>query len=137
MSSGVAARAAGTAMKVASHAGIRAFTGRETTARRRIRRRIEKDPQKKRPPWAGGLPIDSTEMYASELEGRTQVEGAADLGLEQRVFAHAVDEQRVAFVGQVLHFEDQREVVVDVPGRRAVDEQVRLVALQVAARRCR
>src|SRR5690348_11310573 len=91
--------------------------------------------QKKETALSGGLSIAA--LPGSELEGCTQIEGAANLGLEQCVFTHAVDEQRVALVGQVLRFEDQGEVVVDVPRGRAVDEQVGLVALQVATRRGR
>src|SRR5688572_14790626 len=40
-------------------------------------------------------PLFSSTRPALELEGRAEIEGAADLGLEQRVFAGTIDEQRV------------------------------------------
>src|SRR5688500_18223123 len=72
-----------------------------------------------------------------ELHGRAEIEGSADLGLEQRVFTVAVDVQRVTLIRDVLRFEDQREVVPDVPRRCRIDEHVRLVRANVAARRSR
>src|SRR5690349_25017643 len=50
----------------------------------------------------------------SELVRRTHGERTADLRLEQRVLALAVDVQRVALVREVLRLEDHREVVVHV-----------------------
>src|SRR4051812_32323926 len=85
----------------------------------------------------GGQAESLSPNLRSKLERRAQVERAADLGLEQRVFARAIHEQRVALIREVLRLEDQREVVAHVPRCRRIDEEGRLVATHVTARRCR
>src|SRR4051812_2273688 len=86
------------------------------------------------------LPLATEEKpcrFTSELVCRTQRVRAADGRLEQRIFANTVDEQCVALVGKILTFQNHFEVIADVVRRRSIHVSRRLVALQIAARRCR
>src|SRR5882672_2013036 len=105
------------------------------TIRRNIRK-LQLARKRRRNLEAPAPESDSTgNQLPLELVSRSQVERAADLGLEQRVLALAVDVQRVALVREVLRFQDQREVIGYVPRRRSVDERVGLVRADIAARR--